>query len=678
MKLARYIAALAAWAVAVAPAAAQVPSAVPTTPAARAAAPVAQGPVAPRPGGRLAPGEPLPAVELEAFIDGVIRDAMATDHLAGATVAIVQGGQPVLIKGYGMARPGVAVDPQRHLFRIASVSKTFTWILLMREVEAGRIRLEAPINDYLPVGMKIPDEGFEKPIRVIDMMAHSAGFEDTALGHLFTLDPAQVTTLETYVRNHRPRRVREPGLFSTYCNWCTAVTGYIVARSAGAPDFETLAERDVFRPLGMTSTTFRMPYPARTGLAAPMPAALAERLSTGFKWTGAGFKPAKFEFGSLGPAGSVSTTAPDMARYMLMHLNGGTLDGATVFGPRTARAFRTPVMKEAKGVNGWAHGLMIQSAPGGFTAYGHGGALSDYFTNMLVYPELGLGVFVSTNTNTGRPLIERLPSHIVARFYAPASETLLPPDPKLKERAERYVGSYLGTRRSYTGLEGFVYLIDSGAEVSVGDDGYLTVTGGGGARQYVPDGRPDGFVTTDGRSRLTFNVEGGKAHSFRSASGTQTFERASGWRNFTVLGIAAALAMLAALATIIGAFTRIGRDIRPTPGQRLANLLSLVTASAWLVGAGVFGAWAMSALEGSDVLYNWPGPWVITASSLALVSSLLSAALLLGLPLAWRGSGRRGEGWTIWRKLRHTAGVLCFSFLGAMLLALGALQPWSS
>lgn len=683
MKVSRLLAVIAASVLAcapvLAPAVAQVVDAPSRSAAMASVAPVPQGAVAPRPGGRLAPGQPIPPAELEAFVDGVVRDGMATDHVSGATVAIVQGGKPVLIKGYGFATADRAVDPDRDLFRIASVSKTFTWILLMREVEAGRMKLEDPVNKYLPADMQIPAQGFAKPVRLIDLMGHSGGFEDTALGHLFSDNPAKVTSLEAYLKAHRPNRVREPGQFSTYCNWCVALVGYAVARSANAPDFQTLADRELFAPLGMTSTTFRQPYPARAGIPAPMPAALARRLSTGFAWDGSGYQPTGFEFGSMDPAGSISTTAPDMARYMLMRLAGGTLDGKTVYGPSTAEAFRTPIMREPRGVNGWAHGLQVLTLPGGYTAYGHGGALSNYFTNMLIIPELDLGIFISTNTNTGRPLIDRVPNHIVARFYAPPQETLLPPDPRLKEKAGRYVGSYLGTRRSYTGLEGFVYMFFSGATVAVTPQGYLLVSAGDATRQYVPDGRPDGFVTTDGRNHLTFKVEAGKPTSFRAASGTQTFEQASILRQADTLNIVLALAMLAAVAGIVGAFTRIGRDVRPTPSQRQSNILFLSASTGFIASTGLFLAWAQSA-SGADnsYFYNWPGPLVLGGSWVGLISALLTAALVALLPLAWRGSRDATGGWTIWRKLRHTAGVLSLAAFAGMLLYWGALQPWAA
>ncbi len=107
-------------------------------------------------GPRLAPGMPIPSTELEPFVDGVVGTAMARDHIVGVTVSIVQNGQVMLKKGYGFAGPGRPVDPDRTLFRIGSISKTFTWIAVMKEVEAGRMRLDGPINDYLPADLAIP------------------------------------------------------------------------------------------------------------------------------------------------------------------------------------------------------------------------------------------------------------------------------------------------------------------------------------------------------------------------------------------------------------------------------------------------------------------------------------------------------------------------------------------
>ena len=105
-------------------------------PAARAGLAAAAKPASTRtPEGASKAPEPTPAdtaqdAALEAFVDGLVRDSLVQDHIAGATVAIVQDGRVVLKKGYGAASldPWRPVDPDRTLFRLGSVSKTFTWL----------------------------------------------------------------------------------------------------------------------------------------------------------------------------------------------------------------------------------------------------------------------------------------------------------------------------------------------------------------------------------------------------------------------------------------------------------------------------------------------------------------------------------------------------------------------
>ena len=200
------------------PRAAPTPATPTPRPAAPAAAPAPPAAAATRssPGARLQPGQPIPPAELAAFVDGQVKAAMARDHIAGVTVSVVQNGQVLLKKGYGFASlsPRKPVDPDRTLFRLGSLSKTFTWIGLRKQAEAGRIRLDQPVNLYLPDYLRTPDQGFEQPMRVLDLMDHAAGFEDRILGHLFEEDADYVRPLETFwVLVHTPRPgelVRDP------------------------------------------------------------------------------------------------------------------------------------------------------------------------------------------------------------------------------------------------------------------------------------------------------------------------------------------------------------------------------------------------------------------------------------------------------------------------------------
>lgn len=631
------------------------------------------------PAGPLPREAAVPPQAMETFIDGVVRQGMRAHKVAGVTVSVVQDGQIVMAKGYGAADldPARPVQADRTLFRIASISKTFTFLLLAQELERGRLKLDTPVNDVLPPELRIPDQGFAEPIRIRHLMTHTAGFEDKALGHLFEADGDDVRPLSEYLQRERPSRVRPVGRKAVYSNYGVALAGAVLVHLNRTP-FETLLEQRLLRPLRMDRTTLREPYPTREGLPAPMAPSLAADVSDAFT-PGAGlFKAHLFEHVSqVGPAGGMSTTASDMARYMIAILNGGVLEGATVFGPATAQGLRTPLLKTAPGVNGWPYGFIEEQLAGGWRAIGHDGATAYFHSDMTLVPDLRLGVFVSTNTSTGFPLANALGAMVVERFYAAPRDLPRPGDPRLKDEAEIYAGAYSNNRRAYAGLEKFVFTMTGGVDVSVSDEGRLIVNNSGSTSAWVPTGEPGRFLRADGDQALAFDVREGQAVSFTNAGGATVFERSPPHR--TAIGLSAALALgaVTALLAIGGAFTRFGRDVRPTPSQRLSNGLMLAASAALLAGCAALGVWAQAALQDqNNALQDWPGG-VATASWLWLLAAVLTLALLFLLIPSWRGGDRRAQGWSVFRKLRHTLGVLALAVFAVIVALNGGLEPWS-
>jgi CubicO group peptidase (beta-lactamase class C family) len=652
----------------------------PRGPAVAGAIPTLQGQPTNVAGARLSAGQPLPAGELEAFVDGIVTDSMAREHIAGVTVSVVQNGQVVLKKGYGFAdlTPRRPVDPDRTLFRIGSISKTFTWIGLMKEVEAGRVRLDAPVNLYLPEKVRVRDQGYQRDVQVWNLMDHSPGFEDRALGHLFEGDFERVRPLDLYLRQERPRRVSAPGVVSSYSNYGVGLAGQAVSYVSGRP-FERYVEEQIFTPLGMNRTTFREPRPAKRGLPEPMPSGLAGDVSDGYRWVNGGFQRRGFEYvGQIAPAGAASSTAADMARYMITLLNGGQLNGVTVYGPRAARAFRTPLRPTPRGVNGWAHGFMIYDLPGGYRGFGHGGDTIFFHSNMVTVPALNLGIFISTNTETGAELAGRFPDRLVREFYGAPHTFPRPGAPELARNVEAFEGYYLGTRRAYSGLEGFVGGLISGSTVSVTPEGRLLIRTSNGVQSWVPEGRvSEGrFVSTDGDQRLAFRMQDGRAVSYIPSFGAVRIERAPFWRQPQVLAALAALAVAAAIATLVGIFLRNRREFRENAIQSRAALVQNIQAGLWLLSIALLGVWATKTGDIAQIIYRWPGALLITASACALVAAALTVTTIVALPAIWRG-GRRVDSWTPLRKLFFTLTVLIYTAFSVVLGLCGALSPWS-
>ncbi|HXZ69144.1 MAG TPA: serine hydrolase domain-containing protein [Alphaproteobacteria bacterium] len=621
-------------------------------------------------GARLAVSDNMPPAELEAFVDGVVRADMDEDHIAGVTVSVVQNGAVVLKKGFGFASydPVRRVDPDATLFRIGSITKTFTWILIMKAVEEGKIDLDAPVNKYLPADLQIPSQGFKNEIRVRDLMTHSPGFEDRALGILFADTPARIRPLDRWLRETRPNRVREPGELSSYSNYGAALAGEAVSHVEGAP-WQDLVEQRIFSPLGLSHISDREPYPARADLPAPMLDALAKDLSQPFRWNAGGFKSRGTEYITpLAPAGVIAASASDMARYMLMLLGDGTLDGKVVFGPVAAKAFRTPMTKLPPESGNWDAGFVDTVMRGGWHAYGHNGGTLSFFSNMILVPELRLGIFVSTNTEGGSKLSDPLPAQIVTHFYVP------PPDPpdqgKLKlADALPYIGEYIPTRRPYSGLAGFVQSLQA-LQVGYSPDGYLTLGFAGQVQRFLPTSDPGIVKSVDGPGEIVFEMKNGRAQ--RLITPGLAGDRADLAHQRAAFGLVLALALLASIAALVGLFVRLGRGMPKTALQGIATQVQIGSALLFIGAAAGLGVLQAQAADQASLVYAWPVPAILICSWAWLAASVLALVQLGLLVPVWVSSG----GWSAWRKLRFSATTFIFIALGLVLALRGALEPW--
>ena len=616
----------------------------------------------------------MPAAELEAFVDGQVMRAMQADHMAGVTVSVVQNGQLVMEKGYGAASlaPARRMDPRATLVRLGSASQIFTWIAALKAVEDGRLNLDAPVNSYLPDDLKIPDEGFGQPILIRHLMSHTAGFEDRALGRRYVVNPDDILPLDAALRQLKPRRVRAPGVLSVPSDYGVALAGRVVAKVDGRP-FDQLIETTIIKPLALSHTTFREPYPAGNGLPDPVAASLSNALSQGFMWDARGLTPAPFAYGqSLAPAISASTTADDMARLMIALLGNGHMGAASIYGPRAAALLRMHLQHPAPGVQGWDHGLAVQRLPDGLEMLTDSGADVAFRSNLALVPGMGLGVFVSANTDTGGALADDLPAALVQRFYGAPVDAHPPGDQETS-----FQGRYLSARRAYHGLEAFADRLTRQSTLTAdAATGGVVLEGDGQTRLFAPTGTPGLYQTAAGTQLLTPG-EDGKAQAYVLGSGGGAAERVGGIHSEGVLEFWAGATLLTVLATFAGLFIRERIDPRETRSQIVANVTQIFTCLVWCVAFAAFAIFARDGLKPANLMFDWPNSWLVVASWSALVAGLLSFLMVTQLPGAWREE-RRIHGWSIWRKLRHTGTVGVFLVFTAILAAWGALEPWSS
>jgi len=431
--------------------------------------------------------------DLEAFFDGAIGAYMENRHVAGATIAVVSGDEVIFEKGYGYAdvEKQTPVDPQTTMFRIGSVSKLITWTAVMQLAEQGKLDLNADINTYLQgAGVSIP-ETFPQPITLKHLLTHTPGFEDRVIG-LFAHDAGELQPLGKVLNEQLPARVRPPGELASYSNHGTALAGYIVERVSGMPWADYIEQR-ILTPLGMEHTTVRQPRKHE----------LPANLSKGYKYQDGRYQEQDFEYVPIAPAGSASSSAGDMARFLLAHLNDGQLGEARILQVETARQMHEPLFQPGPKLDAMCYGFMEMHRNGQRLIH-HGGATFQFFSSSVMIPEHRTGLFVSFNTNTAASLPQQLTDLFLDRYY-PSSDPPRPKPPEgFKERAQRFVGAYKAIRHDYTHAAKLGQLL-AVANVSLGDDDALVV--GGPITLRLAEVAPLEFAEIGGQERVLFRED---------------------------------------------------------------------------------------------------------------------------------------------------------------------------
>lgn len=594
------------------------------------------------------------AASFAAYVEGLVAATLAREGIPGMLVAVVRDDRVLLVRGYGLAEvdPPRPADGDDTLFRIGSVSKTFTYTAAMQLVQQGRIGLDDPVNQHLPPHLRLPDEGFEQPVRVRHLLTHTAGFEDSALGHLFKDDPAKVETLDGYLQRWRPHRVRAPDTTAVYSNYGVALLGALVAHVSGTA-FESYIEQNVTGPLGMAHTTFREPLLAED--ARRIDPQLAALIARGYQRKDGAFVAGGFEYiAQAAPAGAVSSSAADMARWMRAHLNEGVLDGARILTEDTTRTMRSILFTNAEGGSGIAHGFLTETIGGEF-AYGHGGATLYFHTAMLLLPQQELGVFVSANSDTARLAVRDVARLIALRLLpdgaTPASAGTALSDGELA----RYRGRYASNRRPYHGAEKLLLLPGGMAQVWPGEDGSLRVASASGVVRYLPTG-PNSFRAAESDQRLVFQTAAdGSVTGFVADPGISVMQKLGPIEDPNTLALLLTAAFAIGIGRLVGAVRR--RRTSPTNAPRrglvAVKALALVSAIAWVAFAGTAIAAVVAMLgQGNALIFDYPSRGFLLALALATAAAVLTALEVLALVPVWRGR------WNAWPKLRYTLAVL--------------------
>jgi len=421
---------------------------------------------------------------LATVVDSVFAAGLRRGGIPGGAVVVVQHGRVILAKGYGKAdvASGRPFDADRTIFPIASISKVFTATAVMQLVDRGRVDLAADVNRYL-TSARVPAT-YPEPITVTHLLDHTSGLDE--LPGRRVRSASELVPLGRFLKE-RLVRVHPPGDLTSYSSYGMALAGLLLEDVSGEP-YETYVRRHVWQPLGMTHTSISVPVADRGDLAAP------------YESEGDTLVPIPYELYQTPPTSSIVSTLPDMARFMIAHLQHGRLGDTRILSERAAARMQGQAATMHPRIPGWALGFQVDDA-NGLRIIEHGGDIGGFSALMTLLPDEDIGIFVVHHLE-GTNLRFDVKRAILDRFFADRRPLAIPtPHPEDAPRLERFAGTYRASTFCHTCTVGGVPVQDF--EVSANPDGTISVWDA----RWV-EVSPRYFVRTDGRARLGFAEDG--------------------------------------------------------------------------------------------------------------------------------------------------------------------------
>jgi CubicO group peptidase (beta-lactamase class C family) len=330
--------------------------------------------------------------ELDALIPGQLK----TFDVPGVGVALIDNGQVVYSKGFGVRnlQTGAPFTPDT-VYRIGSVSKAMTSMLAATEVDAGLFNWNTVVRTLRP-SFKLPTEQLTDSVEVHDLMGMGTGLADIP----------DVVYSDLFSPRYLWRALRtlpvtaSPGTTFLYNNTVYAMGGYVGALAQGVPipqlltSYQSAMKTHLFDPVGMPTTAVTdHPQTLSDNFAVSyrynLPDAVAPRHALAFQ-------PIR----AAAPAGAVASTLNDMERYLITQLQKGVApNGARVV---SAQNLQQTWQAQTKLNANFSYGMgWLTGSAYGMNILTHGGSIDSFETDVTMLPDSGIGIILFTNSSSG-------------------------------------------------------------------------------------------------------------------------------------------------------------------------------------------------------------------------------------------------------------------------------------
>ncbi len=411
--------------------------------------------------------------QLRKLSDSLIATGIQGKSIPGIALVLMKG-DSTYISAHGVANveKNIPADTTT-LFQLGSVGKLFTVIAVLQQVEAGKLSLTEDVNTYL--------EGFKTnpPLRLItltDLLTHTAGMDDRVIGYM-ARSTSEVKPLAEHLREYLPPSFQPPGVSVNYSNYSYALAGHLVERASGIPFTEYVSER-IFKPLGMSRTTYSMPDNYQE----------LEAYARGYR-TRETFEPMTGYPRHATPAGSALSCSSDMARLVeeLRKPTGKLLTNESMSLLFKQHFTNHPLLM------GYTLGMEEQNMNRHW-GVGKGGAFTGFISEVVIFPQDSFALFFSVNTQTDNFMevyVKKLmsvalpPRPLINPLFLVDADPDAPATP-VNVNIDEFTGTYRSERTSHQTVEELFALYNGKLELSKGKEGGLTTYQNGDWQTYLP------------------------------------------------------------------------------------------------------------------------------------------------------------------------------------------------
>lgn len=371
--------------------------------------------------------EPLPINSIKQLTDS-IQTIIKQEHVTGLMLGIATKDSVLFSGGFGYADLNTKRKADDHtLFRMGSITKMFVSLGIMKLVNEGKLKLNDELKKTAP---EVPFQNkweATNPVRIINLLEHTSGFDDVKLNRMYSLNTKEDTGIDMMLIQKNSMVCRwKPGERFAYSNPNYIILGYIIQKISGLP-YDKYLEENMLKPLGMINSNFN--------LSSKLP---QKDVKEYFVKKG---EPIQVNSVTLlsGPQGALWSCAADMLKFIQLFLR----NGSPLFTPGIISEIETPHSSIAAR-SGQKNGYALGNENDFFTYAkypfsGHDGITGTCFSSCKYNRELGVGYIIASNCNNNNNRIEQL---IVSYLEQNLPQKELVTQPIDEEKIKPFLGRY--------------------------------------------------------------------------------------------------------------------------------------------------------------------------------------------------------------------------------------------